>query len=155
MTDSAQKLSAPDLTKRPPRSPRQQLGGYALLPRMLDKGRAEIAGQSGEYHYNCPLDQRFVQFVGIDPAALREQLAAGKGDGEILAWINETAQHKRTPWEIEQWSDYMQRRSPESDAETRAYFGEMLSKLSETRDDIKTWADLLDLDDYVSFGGKA
>ena len=155
MTDSAQKLSAPDLTKRPPRSPRQQLGGYALLPRMLDKGRAEIAGQSGEYHYNCPLDQRFVQFVGIDPAALREQLAAGKGDGEILAWINETAQHKRTPWEIEQWSDYMQRRSPESDAETRAYFGEMLSKLSETREDIKTWADLLDLDDHVSFKGKA
>ena len=155
MTDLAQKLFAPDLTKRPPRSPRQQLGGYALLPRMLDKGRAEIAGQSGEYHYNCPLDQRFVQFVGIDPAALREQLAAGKGDGEILAWINETAQHKRTPWEIEQWSDYMQRRSPESDAETRAYFGEMLSKLSETREDIKTWADLLDLDDYVSFGGKA
>ena len=155
MNDSAQKLSAPDLTKRPPRSPRQQLGGYALLPRMLDKGRAEIAGQSGEYHYNCPLDQRFVQFVGIDPAALREQLAAGKGDGEVLAWINETAQHKRTPWEIEQWSDYMQRRSPESDAETRAYFGEMLSKLSETREDIKTWADLLDLDDYVSFGGKA
>ena len=155
MTDSAQKLSAPDLTKRPPRSPRQQLGGYALLPRMLDKGRAEIAGQSGEYHYNCPLDQRFVQFVGIDPAALREQLAAGKGDGEILAWIDETAQHKRTPWEIERWSDYMQRRSPESDAETRAYFGEMLSKLSETREDIKTWADLLDLDDHVSFKGKA
>jgi len=155
MTDSTQKFFAPDLTKRPPRSPRQQLGGYALLPRMLDKGRAEIAGQSGEYHYNCPLDQRFVQFVGIDPAALREQLGAGKGDGEILAWINETAQHKRTPWEIEQWCDYMQRRSPETDAETRAYFGEMLSKLSETREDIKTWADLLDLDDHVSFKGKA
>src|SRR6185437_2964173 len=98
MTDSNNHISVPDLTKRPPRSPRQRLGGYALLPRMLDKGRAEIAGKSGEYHYNCPLDQRFVQFVGIDPAALREQLAAGKGDGEILAWINETAQHKRTPW---------------------------------------------------------
>jgi hypothetical protein len=31
----------------------------------------------------------------------------------------------------------------------------MLAKLSQTREDIKTWADLLDLDDYVSFGGKA
>jgi len=154
MTTQTNGFSAPDLTQRPPRSPRQRLGGYALLPRMLDKGRAEIAGQSGEYHYNCPLDQRFVQFVGIDPAALREQLAAGKGDGEILAWINETAQHKRTPWEIEQWSDYMQRRSPESDAETRQFFGEMLEKLSKTREDITTWADLLDLDDYVSFGGQ-
>ena len=49
----------------------------------------------------------------------------------------------------------MQERGPDSDAETRAYFGEMLAKLSHTREDIKTWADLLDLDDYVSFGGKA
>ena len=78
------KISAPDLTKRPPRSPRQRLGGYVLLPRMLDKGRAEIAGTSGEYHYNCPLDQRILNFLGLDPGALREQLATSKGDGEIL-----------------------------------------------------------------------
>jgi hypothetical protein len=147
--------ATPDLTRRPPRSPRQRLGGYVLLPRMLDKGRAEIAGQAGEYHYNCPLDQHFVTFVGIDPEALRKELASGKGDGEILAWITENAAHKRTPWEIESWSEYMQRRGADSDAESRGYFGEMLAKLSETREDIKTWADLLDLDDFVSFGGKA
>ena len=155
MSDQEQTNQTPDLTKRPPRSPRLRLGGFALLPRMLDKGRAEIAGLNGEYRFNCPLDERFVDFVGIDPEALRAQLAAGKGDGEILAWVNQTAQHKRTPWEIEQWSDYMQRRGPESDAETRQHFGEMLRELSETRADITTWADLLDLDDYVSFGGKA
>ena len=154
MTTETNNISTPDLTKRPPRSPRIRLGGYVLLPRMLDKGRAEIAGQNGEYHYNCPLDQHFVNFVGIDPAALREQLAAGKGDGEILAWINETAQQKRTPWEIEQWSDYMQRRGPDSDAETLQNFAEMVGASSKTREDIKTWADLLDLDDHVTFGGK-
>jgi hypothetical protein len=38
-------MNAPDLTQRPPRSPRVRLGGYALLPRMLDKGRATIAGK--------------------------------------------------------------------------------------------------------------
>ena len=105
MTQEAQKFTAPDLTKRPPRSPLGRLGGYVILARMLDKGRAEIAGKSGEYHYNCPLDQHFVNFTGIDPEAMREQLAAGKGDGEVLNWVNDTAQHKRTPWEIEQWSD--------------------------------------------------
>ena len=156
MTTNNNNISAPDLTKRPPRSPRIRLGGYVLLPRMLDKGRAEIAGQSGEYHYNCPLDQHFVNFVGIDPAALREELAAGKGDGEILAWINETAQHKRTPWEIEQWSEYMQRRGPDSDAESLQYFARHArTRSSQTREDIKTWADVLDLDDYVTFGGEA
>ena len=76
-----------DLTKHPPRSPRVRLGGYATLPRMLDKGRATIAGKHGEYHYACPLDQRFLQFTGIDPEALKKELATGKGDGEILEWI--------------------------------------------------------------------
>lgn len=147
--------SAPDLTKRSPRSPRSRLGGYALLPRMLDKGRAEIAGTSGEFHYDCPLDQHIINFLGIDPAALREQLATGKGDGEILEWINGNAKHKRTAWEIEQWSDFQQRRGPDSDAETLAMFAELVGKFSKTREDIKAWADLLDLDDYVTFGGKA
>ena len=32
--------NAPDLTQRPPRSPRVRLGGFVILPRMLDKGRA-------------------------------------------------------------------------------------------------------------------
>ena len=154
MTTTNNDTSAPDLTQRPPRSPRVRLGGYALLPRMLDKGRAEIAGKKGEYHYACPLDQRILSFLGIDPAALREQLAAGKGDGEILEWINANAKHPHTSWEIEQWSDYMQRRGPESDAETLQMFAEMVGKVSKTREDIKSWADLLDLDDYVTFGGR-
>ena len=46
--------NAPDLTQRPPRSPRVRLGGYVILPRMLDKGRATVAGKHGEYHYACP-----------------------------------------------------------------------------------------------------
>ena len=148
-------LSAPDLTKRPPRSGRCRLGGYALLPRMLDKGRAEIAGLNGEYNFNCPLDQHILNFLGIDAAALREQLTTGKGDGEILEWINANAKHKRSPWEIEQWSDFQQRRGPDSDAETLGYFAEAVGKFTKTREDIKAWADLLDLDDHVSFGGKA
>lgn len=142
------------MTQRPPRSLRCRLGGYASLPRMLDKGRATVAGTNGEFNYDCPIDQHILNFLGIDAAALREQLATGLGDGEILEWVNANAQHKRTPWEIEQWSDYMQRRGPDSDAETLEFFTERVGSFSKTREDIKTWADLLDLDDYVTFGGK-
>ena len=153
MTDN-KKISAPDLTKRPPRSSRCRLGGYAILPRMLDKGRAQIAGTNGEFNYNCPLDQHIVNFLGFDAEALRQELAAGKGDGEILEWLNANAKHKRAPWEIEQWSDYMQRRGPDSDEETLQFFTETVGKFTKTREDIKGWADLLDLDDYVTFGGR-
>jgi Domain of unknown function (DUF5069) len=147
--------NAPDLTQRPPRSSRVRLGGYVILPRMLDKCRATINGRNGEYHYNCPLDQHFINFVGIDPEALKTEVAKGLGDGEVLEWIQANAKQKRGAWEIAQWSDYIIGRSPDSDAETISYFAEAVGKFTKTREDIRTWADLLDLDDYVTFGGKA
>src|ERR1700756_5270580 len=98
--------NAPDLTKRPPRSPRVRLGGYVILPRMLDKGRATVAGKHGEYHYACPMDQRFLDFTGIDPEVLKKQLAAGKGDNDILAWIQKSAKNKHSESEIAAWSAY-------------------------------------------------
>jgi Domain of unknown function (DUF5069) len=143
-----------DLTKQPPRSSRVRLGGYAILARMLDKGRAALAGKNGEYKYACPLDQRFLEFAGIDPAALKKQLAAGKGDGEILNWINAKAKHKHTAAEIEAWSAWQERRAPDN-PDSREYFNDLHKSIAPKREDIVSWADLLDVDDYVSFGGKA
>jgi hypothetical protein len=148
-------IKALDLTQRPPRSPRARLGGYVLLPRMLDKGRATLLGKNGEYHFNCPLDQRILSFLGVEATALKAELAAGKGDSEILEWINANAKNKRSEWEIEQWSSYVDRRGPTSDAETLTFFAGMVGQITKTREDINTWSDLLDLDDYVSFGGVA
>lgn len=146
-------IPATDLTKHPPRSLRARLGGYALIPRMLDKGRAEIAGTNGEYHFACPLDQRILAFLGLDPEPLRAELAQGKGDGEILAWITAHQRNKHTPAEVDAWSLEQELRGP--DAESQEFFNELLASSGPTRKDIKTWAELLDLDDFVSFGGKA
>lgn len=146
--------NAPDLTQRPPRSPRVRLGGYVVLPRMLDKGRATIAEKNGEYHYNCPLDQRFLGFVGIDAKALQKQLASGKGDGEILEWINKAGKHKHSELEIAAWSELQNQRVP-SDVESRNYFNEYHTKAAPKREDIATWFDMLDVDDHVTFGGHA
>jgi hypothetical protein len=147
-------VQAPDLTQRPPRSARVRLGGYAILARCLDKGRATLAGKNGEYNFACPLDQRLFEFAGIKAEDLKKQLAAGKGDGEVLEWIAKHSTTKRQPWEIAQWSALQDTGGP-TDVETREYFTGMLAKLSTTREDIVGWFDLLDLDDHVSFGGKA
>jgi hypothetical protein len=146
-------LNNPDLTQHPPRSPRVRLGGYAILPRMLDKGRAELAGKNGEYHYACPNDQQFLQFVGVDPEALRKEIAAGKGDGELLKWIQENAKIKRSAPEIEAWSNWQDRRGPDN-PDGRKYFNEIHSTVAPGRTDIVAWADLLDMDDFASYGGK-
>ncbi len=144
-----------DLTQRPPRSARTRLGGYVLLPRMLDKCRATLAGKNGDYHYDCPLDQHILKFAGVEAAALQAEVATGKGDGEILEWITANSSTKPTPWEIAQWSAYQESRGPSSDAGTFGFFSSLVAGITSTREDITTWADMLDLDDYVTFGGKA
>ena len=145
-------LNTPDLTKYPPRSPRVRLGGYVILPRMLDKGRATLAGKNGEYHYACPLDQDFLEFVGIDPEALKKEL--NKSDSEVLEWINQNAKHNRTLPEILAWSACAEQSAPDN-PESREHFNEIHKTAAPKRNDIATWFDVLDVDDYVSFGGKA
>jgi hypothetical protein len=145
-------LHTPDLTKFPPRSPRVRLGGYVILPRCLDKGRATLARKNGEYHYACPMDERFLDFVGIKPEALKKVLK--KSDGEVLKWIQKNAKHKRTAPEILAWSAWQEQRAPDN-VEGREYLNEIHKNGAPDRDDITSWFDVLDMDDYVSFGGKA
>ena len=119
---------------------------------MLDKGRALLAGRNGEYHYNCPLDQHFLDFVGIDAEALKAVLT--QSDTDVLAWINAHAKHPRTAPEIAAWSAWQVQRGPDN-PEGREYFNGLHTALAPTRTDITSWFDVLDVDDFVSFGGKA
>jgi hypothetical protein len=129
-----------------------KLGGYVILPRMLDKGRAHLAGKAGEYHFACPMDQRFLAFTELSEEDILNLLKQGKSDSEVLAWVREHA--KQNDWDIFTWSEYQMRRGP-TDNESREFFNETIQKLAPDRDDIGTWFELLELDDYVSFGGAA
>jgi len=145
------KLFTPDLTQFPPRSPRVRLGGYVHLPRLIDKARAFAAAKNGDYNYNCPLDRMFFEFAGIAHEGFLDAVKSGKSDTELLAWVN--AHAKRTPVDIAQWSAWMESRSP-GGAEAHGRFQEVIAKLAPERTDIATYFDRLDLDDYVSFGGR-
>jgi len=145
--------STPDLTQHAPRSARVRLGGYVILPRCLDKCRAALAGKNGEFHYACPLDQRFLSFAGVDPEALKAEVAKGLSDSEILSWINANAAFKRSEVEIAQWSAFQDQSVPAGN-ETREYFNAMVAGAKAGhRGDIRGWFDFLDVDDYVTFGG--
>jgi len=144
-------LSQPDLTQHPPRSVRVRLGGYAHLPRLLDKARAVIAGKGGEYHYNCPLDQRFFAFTKINPDEMLEAIKSGKSDTEMLAWVNEKA--GKLHHEIKAWSDWLEQYGP-GGPDGHEWLAGVVKSAAPKRDDIRSFAELLDLDDYVSYGGK-
>lgn len=145
-------LNAPNLTQRAPRSPRVRLGGYAMLPRVLDKARALLVGQQGDYIYGNPMDQHFFQFTGISQDALLEQVKTGAGDWELLQWVNANATTKRAAYEIRAWSAYLET-MPVGDAEDLEWFAAQAKRLNPVRTDLQTVMDYLDADDHASFGG--
>lgn len=97
-------MKARDLRREPPRSPRVRIRDYAVLARIIDKCRAELACTMGEYHYDCPLDNMLFSFKGIAADDFRREVARGAGDEEIGLWVDEQGVSK-TPEEIQAWSN--------------------------------------------------
>ncbi len=146
--------TALDLTQRPPRSPRVRLGGYAMLPRVLDKARASLIGNVGDYIYGNPMDQHLFGFTGVAQAELLEQVKTGASDWDLLLWVNAHANPKRAPHEVRSWSAYLET-MPLGDAEDLEWFSAQVKRLNPARTDLHTIMDYLDADDHVSFGGRA
>jgi Domain of unknown function (DUF5069) len=144
--------AAKDLSKEPPRSPRVRLGGYALMARMSDKGRADINGTVGEYHFACPLDQSLFDFKGVNADEVRKVLASGAGDEELVSWFNSHGTPK-TIGEIKTWSDAVETRNPYENPDSKEWFAEECERhgLDPTK---TTLVEYLETDDRVTFGKK-
>src|SRR3989344_1167890 len=97
-------IPAKNLTKCAPRSPRERLGGFAILPRCIDKCRATLAGTNGEYKFDCGLDNRLFKFKGIVGADLKDYIGQGHTDEEITDWVKSRGTPK-TDDEIAAWSE--------------------------------------------------
>ncbi len=107
MNIQAVKQLAPDLNREFPRSPHELMGGFVIVARAVDKGRAELAGTLGEYKYHpCGLFQTFLDFTGIDPDALKDAIATGADDAALGRWIMD---HSKVtdPDEIAAWNERM------------------------------------------------
>ena len=143
-------MNTTNLSARPPRSPRVRLGGYAVLPRLLDKARGTAAGQAGDYKFNSLLDSLFFGFTGIDAGALLERVKAGAGDADILAWVQENT--AKTSQQILEWSEGAEK-FVLTDPGSCEWFAEELQRLDPRRTDVQTVFEYLDLDDYLHFGG--
>ena len=136
---------AKDLSLEPPRSPRERLGGYAILARCLDKGRAELNGTSGEFHFNCPLDNMLFSFKGVDGEEVRKLLQGAASDQEVVKWLNAHGVTK-TPEEVADWSESMDEVRPYENEEKREWFVGECEKLD--LDPVKTTLfEYLDEDD--------
>src|SRR3989440_9126348 len=96
------KIRGRNLTKEAPRSPRIRVGGYAILGRTMDKCRALVAGEIGEYHFYCPLDNMLFGFKGVKGEDFKAQIEQGARDQEMIEWLNQNGE-KRMTEEIKSW----------------------------------------------------
>jgi Domain of unknown function (DUF5069) len=138
-----------DLTKQPPRSPRSRLGGYALMARMIDKGRADLEGKVGEYHYACPLDQMLFGFKEVQADEVKKLLASGATDEEIVTWFSNHGAPKKAE-EIKTWSDGVESYRPYDDPEKKEWFAGECAKVG-LQAETSTLAEFLEADDAASF----
>ena len=117
-----------DLAKEAPRSPRIRVGGYAILGRTIDKCRALVAGNIGEYHFDCPLDNTLFGFKGVKGDDFKAQIENGASDQQMAEWLDQNGE-KRTPEEIKRWGEEVEAGSLYNDPEKRDFFSEECKKL--------------------------
>jgi uncharacterized protein DUF5069 len=121
------KITGKDLTREAPRSPRIRVGGYAILGRTIDKARALVAGNIGEYHFDCPLDRSLFGFKGVQGEDFKAQIERGASDQEIVEWLNQNGEQK-SPAEIERWSQEVEAASLYDHPEKREFFVQEVRK---------------------------
>ena len=99
------------------RSPRERLGGYVILPRLIDKVRLHAQGLLPEpcrsvLRPGLPLDGRFLCLHRIATGGPSTAVLSNDDDEAILAWVTATAL-LHTSQEIEAWSDGLVRLQPD------------------------------------------
>ena len=141
--------TAKNLTKEPPRSPRYRLGDYAIMARMMDKGRADLQGNVGEYHFACPLDQMLFEFKGVNADEVKKLLASGAADEQVVTWFGSHGT-ARTAEEIKTWSNGVLGYRPYDDPEKKEWFSGECAKLG-LKPESSTLVDYLEADDAASF----
>jgi hypothetical protein len=135
----------------PLRSPRESLGGYILLPRLIDKVRLLAKGQLPQAYVvnvlgaDYTLHGRFLKFTGLDAEALRRVIVSSRIDGEVLAWVQDHAK-PATALEQQAWAEQIDRYRP--GAALVKYRQRMYPELAE-KVDVSSLSvlDLIDMDE--------
>jgi len=133
-----------DLRTKFPRSPKEQLAGYAHVPRIIDKARAHNGGTLGDYIFNCPMDQSWFEFSGVAAQAFADAVKS-RDDRQMEEWVRQQAT-PHTPEEITAWNQRLLARTPSSPQSMERFLATR-QKVAPDRTDITTWPDLIDLEE--------
>ena len=134
----------PDLNTENPRGPREECAGLVWIPRMADKARAADAGCLGEFMYPCPMDKLMLDFLELE-AERFSALVLEHPDAAFSNWLTGHLKNK-TPEEIAEANRQLLAKKPDT-PEKQEKFDKIRNDLAPSRQDITTWAALIDLEE--------
>lgn len=134
-----------DLSKAPPRSPKLQLDGLAMLPRTIDKLRATLPGGNPGVYKIEGFSKRLLDTIAVSEDDLRDAVRDAKSDDDVVEWLREHADTSK----YEEFTRYISKRSLD-DVKDKAAFMERYPILKR-RPDIYYLADMLEADDAEMF----
>jgi hypothetical protein len=97
-----------DLSTKPPRPPRAELGGIIFLPRSIDKARATLPGGDPGPYVLRGFTTMMLEHLEISEAAFVGAVAAAASDADVLSFVNEhsSAEH------VAAWNAFVSARQP-------------------------------------------
>jgi hypothetical protein len=143
-------LTPLDLRAQRPRPVRETLLGFYLLPRTIDKLRAELPGGNlGLYlNHDTGFSAYVVRRLGLDMSDFRAAVAAAPDEAGVTAWLATRIDASMAPaLNAKLESFVVERMSAEDQALVRERHPVMAG-----RPDLSNVLDVLDADDDVTFG---
>ncbi len=146
-------MSNIDLRTNFPRGPRATLDGIKILPRAIDKARAQLAGTLGDYvYFNCGINRMLFGTLEVTDDEFLEHVRrpsdAGADDEEIdrqvVSWIRNDL--RVPPERLAAMNALIETVEPQS-AEEKQWLHDSVVAIDPTRGNITRFADLLDLEE--------
>ena len=95
--------------------------------------------------YDCPLDKRLFDFLGISAGQLLKLAENSEGDEGVVESLK-TIQVERNTEEIEKFNDQIAESGPNDD-ESRVYFERLRQKHVPDRPEISSWFDIIEAEE--------
>ena len=138
-----------DLRKQPPRRPRETMLGFYLLPRTVDKLRAELPGGNlGKYlNHDTGFSAYVVRRLGLDMDEFREVVATAPSEAAVVEWLGARVDAAAAPALNAKLETFVvERMNPEDQALVRRRHPVMAA-----RPELSKILDILDADDEHAF----
>ncbi|MGA8535536.1 MAG: DUF5069 domain-containing protein [Candidatus Tumulicola sp.] len=142
-------MTALDLRKHAPRGPRETMLGFYLLPRTVDKLRAELAGGSlGAYlNHDTGFSAYVVRRLGLDMNELRNAVAEAADEAALVEWLAARVDPAAAPVLNAKLETFViERMSPEDQILVRRRHPVIAA-----RPELSKILDILDADDRLTF----